>query len=277
MPKISKTAVVHPGALIEPGVEIGDFCVIGEHVVLGSGTRVFSHVSISGRTKIGKNNKIFPFASLGYEPQDLKFAGEDVELVIGDDNLIREHCMFNPGTAGGISRTIIGNGNLFMAYAHVAHDCVIGNSCIFANAATLGGHVEIADYVNFGGLSAAHQFVKVGEGAMISAGSILFQDAPPYCMLDGPRAIIRGLNRHRLRKLFSREEIDKIASLYRKIFDKNDLMTENAKKIRENLACLGSTDKSAAPDPENFAKIAAKICDFVINSSRGIPINKGQI
>ncbi|MDU7692632.1 MAG: acyl-ACP--UDP-N-acetylglucosamine O-acyltransferase [Helicobacter sp.] len=266
--KIAKTAIIEPGAQIDDGVEIGHFCVIGSGVSIASGTKVMNNVTILGDTIIGKNNVIFPNATLGTQPQDLKYEGEKVELVIGDNNIIREHCMFNPGTKGGISQTIIGNSNLFMTFSHVAHDCVIGDNCIFANNATLGGHVEVGNYVNFGGLSAAHQFVKIGSGAMIAAGSILFQDAPPYVMCDGQRAAIRGLNRHRMRLLFDRECIDLIASLYRRIFSKDDLMTNNAKRELEALK---------AQESSNIHSVLKEICEFVIASKRGIPINKGQI
>lgn len=259
---IAKTAIISSKARIADDVKIGDFCVIGDGVEIGSGCEIYNHVTLVGNTKIGKRNRIFPYCAIGFEPQDLKYEGEEVELIIGDDNTIREHCMFNPGTRGGGSRTVIGNKNLFMTFSHVAHDCIIGDNNIFANNATLGGHVVVGDYVNFGGLSAAHQFVKVGNGAMIAAGSILAQDAPPFCMLEGPRARIRGLNRHRMRLLFTREEIDEISKLYKKIFDKNDLATNNAKA---NLVILESSSS-----PITF--VLREICEFIINSKRGIPV-----
>lgn len=257
---IAKTAIVSKGAQIAEDAKIGDFCVIGDGVVIDSGSEIYNHVTLVGNTKIGKRNRIFPYCAIGFEPQDLKYQGEEVELIIGDDNTIREHCMFNPGTKGGGSRTIIGNKNLFMTFSHVAHDCIIGDNNIFANNATLGGHVVVGDHVNFGGLSAAHQFVKVGNGAMIAAGSILAQDAPPFCMLEGPRAKIRGLNRHRMRLLFTRQEIDKISSLYKKIFDSSDLV---ANRARQELELL---------DPSET--ILRGICEFIIDSKRGIPLKR---
>lgn len=257
--KIASTAVIKDGAKIAEDVEIGEFCIIGEEVQIQSGCKLYNNVTILGDTKIGCNTTIFPYTVLGTIPQDLKYAGEKVELIIGENNLIREHCMFNPGTQGGGGKTIIGNDNLFMAFTHVAHDCVVGNRCILANNATLGGHVQLGNYVNIGGLSAIHQFVEVGDGVMIAAGSLLTQDAPPYCMLEGNRAIIRGLNRHRMRLLFSRDEVDFISGIYRQLFSDNAPITEIARKeILQN------------PDNE-FVK---KICNFILQSQRGIPIRK---
>lgn len=260
--KIAKTAIIAEGASIAEGVEIGEFCIIGEGVKIAQGSKLYNNVTILGNTTIGKNTTIFPYAVLGTIPQDLKYNGEPVELIIGDNNTIREHCMFNPGTAGGESKTIIGNDNLFMAFSHVAHDCIVGNHCIFANNATLGGHVEVGDYVNFGGLSAAHQFVKVGDGVMVAAGSIIAQDAPPYTMVEGPRAVIRGLNRHRMRKLFSREEVDFISRLYKRLFSGKDLITALAKAELE----------ADASNPH-----IRKICQFVLDSTRGIPLKRGAM
>lgn len=142
--KIAPTAIIEEGAKIADNVEIGHFCVIGADVEIGEGTKVHNHVTLAGKTTIGKNNTIFPGAVLGTQPQDLKYAGEQTELIIGDGNLIREFAMFNPGTAGDLGKTIIGNHNLFMAYTHIAHDCVIGDRCILANGATLGGHIHVA-------------------------------------------------------------------------------------------------------------------------------------
>lgn len=257
---IAKTAIIADGAVLGKDVEIGDFCVIGDGVKIGDGTKLYNNVTILGNTTIGKNNTIFPYAVLGTIPQDLKYHGEYVELIIGDNNLIREHCMFNPGTEGGGGKTILGNDNLFMAYVHMAHDCIVGNHCIFANNATLGGHVIVGDYVNFGGLSAAHQFVKVGDGAMVAAGSLLTQDAPPYSIVEGSRAIFRGLNRHRMRKLFQREEIDFISSLYKRLMSGKDLITTLAREELQN-------------NPDN--PHVQKICNFILDSQRGIPVRQG--
>jgi len=257
--KIAKTAIIGKNANIASGVEIGEFCVIGDDVSIGEGTKLYNNVTILGHTRIGKHNTIFPFAVLGTPPQDLKYAGERVELIIGDENLIREHCMFNPGTSGGISKTIIGDKNLFMAFVHIAHDCVIGNHCIMANNATLGGHIEVGDYVNIGGMTPVHQFVKIGKGAMIAGASALSQDIPPFCIAEGNRATIRGLNKHRMRKLFKSEEIDEIARFYKAIFNAEISIRQIAQEKLDSKPKLESI---------------CDICEFILSSQRGIPIRK---
>lgn len=260
--KIAKTAVIAEGALIGENVEIGDFCVIGENVEIGEGSIVYNYATITGYTKIGKHNKIFTGAAVGVPPQDLKYSGEKSKLIIGDYNLIREFTTLNPGTEGGGGKTIIGNHNLLMAYVHVAHDCLIGNHCILANNATLAGHIEMGDYVNIGGLTPVHQFVKIGDGAMIAGASALSQDAPPYCMLEGNRAVIRGLNKHRMRKLFDSALIDEISSLYRRLFSRTAPLKDLAKEELERCA---------------HQPTLAKICQFILDSTRGIPLKKGKI
>ncbi len=255
---IAKTAIIHDGAQIAKDVEIGDFCVIGEGVKIDKGCKLYNGVTILGDTTIGKNNTIFPYAVLGTIPQDLKYAGEKVELIIGDNNLIREHCMFNPGTEGGIRKTIIGNNNLFMAFVHIAHDCVIGSHCILANNATLGGHIVLGDYVNIGGMTPIHQFVKIGDGAMVAGASALSQDIPPFCLAEGNRATIRGLNKHRMRKLFSSEEIDKISHFYKDLF------------AAVSMRAFAQEVLDSKPDTESIVKI----CHFILESERGIPLRK---
>ncbi|PAF53773.1 acyl-[acyl-carrier-protein]--UDP-N-acetylglucosamine O-acyltransferase [Helicobacter sp. 13S00482-2] len=259
---IAPTAIIKEGAKIAENVEIGDFCVIGENVEIGEGSKLYNNVTILGNTKIGRNNTIFPYAVLGTIPQDLKYDGEEVELIIGDKNLIREHCMINPGTKGGGSKTIIGNENLLMAFVHIAHDCIIKNHCILANNATLGGHVEMGDYVNIGGMTPVHQFVHIGDGSMIAGGSVLTQDIPPFCMAEGNRAIIRGLNKHRMRKLFSHEDIDFISKLYKRIFSCSAPMRELVQNELEQ-------------NPQN--EYVLRICNFILQSQRGIPIKKGVL
>lgn len=257
--KIAKTAIIQEGAIIGKNVEIGDFCVIGKNVEIDEGCIIYNNATIAGFTKLGRNNKVFTGAAVGVPPQDLKFAGEKSELIIGDDNLIREFTTLNPGTQGGGGKTIVGNGNLLMAYAHIAHDCKIGNYCILANNATLGGHVELGNYVNIGGLSPVHQFCKVGDGAMLAGGSVLTQDGPPYCMLEGNRAIIRGLNQHRLRKLFALDEVNEISRLYKRLFSRKAPLKEIAQEELER-----SQDKP----------VLVQICQFILESTRGIPIKR---
>ncbi|PAF47760.1 acyl-[acyl-carrier-protein]--UDP-N-acetylglucosamine O-acyltransferase [Helicobacter sp. 12S02634-8] len=259
---IADTAIIKKGAKIGADVEIGDFCVIGENVEIKAGSKLYNNVTILGDTQIGHNNTIFPYAVLGTMPQDLKYSGEKVELIIGDNNLIREHCMINPGTKGGIGKTLIGDHNLLMAYVHVAHDCIIGNHCILANNATLGGHVVMGDHINIGGMTPIHQFVKIGDGAMIAGGSALTQDIPPFCMAEGNRALIRGLNKHRMRKLLSHQDIDFISQLYKRLFSGTAPIREIARDEIQK-------------DPNN--PYTLKICNFILQSERGIPIKKGSL
>jgi len=259
MATIHPTALVDSNAKLADDVTIGAFSIIGPEVTIGSGTTVASHCVIEGKTTIGKNNEIFSHAALGTIPQDLKFDGEDVELIIGDNNKIREFTLFNPGTESGGSITKIGNGNLFMGYTHVAHDCIIGDNCIFANVATLAGHVEIADSVVVGGLSAIHQFCKIGTQAMIGGGSIIVQDIPPFCNTEGNRATIRGLNLTGLRRrLKNRADIDAIKKAYRELFESGTPLQEAAAEVLEK------TDNE-------YVKILA---EFVLNTKRGIPFTR---
>ncbi|GMB95469.1 acyl-ACP--UDP-N-acetylglucosamine O-acyltransferase [Helicobacter sp. NHP22-001] len=255
---IAPTAIIEAGAKIDPSVEVGHFCVIGPNVVLEAGVKLYNNVTLLGHTTIKKDSTVFPYAVLGTIPQDLKYEGEESYLIIGERNLIREHCMINPGTKGGGYQTIIGNDNLLMAYVHVAHDCKIGNHCILANGVTLAGHIEIADYVNIGGLTAIHQFTRIAKGCMVAGASALGRDVPPYCNAEGNRAFIRGLNRHRMRKLLQSSEIDFISRLYKKLFDlETTSIRENAQKILEEY-------------PNN--PHAREICEFVLETQRGIAI-----
>lgn len=259
MATIHPTALVDSNAQLAEDVTIGPFSIIGPNVIIKSGTKVASHCVIEGKTTIGKDNEIFSHAALGTIPQDLKFHGEDVELIIGDNNKIREFTLFNPGTEGGGGVTKIGNGNLFMGYTHVAHDCIIGDNCIFANVATLAGHVEIDDYVVVGGLSAIHQFCKIGTQAMIGGGSIIVQDIPPFCNTEGNRATIRGLNLTGLRRrLKDREDINAIKKAYRDLFESGSPLQEVAEDILE------TTDN-------NYVKT---LVEFIVNTKRGIPFTR---
>ena len=174
---IHPTAIIGPGARLHPTVQVGPYAVIGPQVEIGAGTSVGPHAVIEGRTRLGERNRVFQFASVGAQPQDLKYAGEDSALEIGNENLIREFTTLHKGTTGGGGVTRIGDRNLFMAYAHVAHDCQVGNGCVFANSATLGGHVEVGDFVILGGLAAVHQFTRVGRHAFIAGGSMLLMPA----------------------------------------------------------------------------------------------------
>jgi UDP-N-acetylglucosamine acyltransferase len=217
---------VHPMALIEPGAElaattkVGPFCHVGRHVKLGEHVELISHVVVAGRTTIGDGTRIFPFASIGHQPQDLKYKGEESRLVIGRNNVIREQVTMNPGTEGGGMATRVGDGCLFMVGVHVAHDCQIGNEVIMANNATLAGHVRVGDFAVFGGLSAVHQFVRVGPYAMIGGVTGVERDVIPYGSVMGDRARLSGLNIIGMqRRGFTREEIQGLRNAYQALFE----------------------------------------------------------
>lgn len=217
---IHPTAIVSPSAHIGQDCQIGPYCVIGDHVTIGAGTKLSAHVVIEGRTTIGLNNTILPFASLGTAPQDLKYKGEPSELIIGDNNMIREHVTMNTGTEGGGMKTVVGSNCLFMTASHVAHDCRLGNHVILANNATLAGHVEVGDHVVIGGLAAIHQFVRIGSHAMIGGMSGVEHDVIPYGSVMGERANLAGLNLVGLkRRGFDRDAIHALRNAYKLVFE----------------------------------------------------------
>lgn len=258
MSLIHPSAVVEEGATLGENVSVGPFAYIGPNVKIGDNTTVASHAVIEGHTTIGKNNRIFPHAAIGTIPQDLKFAGEYVELVIGDNNTIREFTLFNPGTQGGGSVTKVGNGNLFMGYVHLGHDVIIGDNCILANGATLAGHVELGNHVVIGGLTPVHQFVHIGDFAMIGGASALSQDIPPFCLAEGNRATLRGLNLTGLRRAMQRDDINALKSAYRKLFEEGKPLQDVAEELLEN------TDSQQVK----------QLCEFIKNSKRGIPFTR---
>ncbi len=261
MSKISNLAVIEDGAVIGENVEIGAFCFISAEAKIGDNTTIAQGACIYGKTTIGKNNRIFSHAVLGSIPQDLKYDGEDVELIIGDDNTIREFTLFNPGTKGGGGKTIVGNHNLFMGYVHLGHDVIIGNHCILANAATLAGHVELGDYVVVGGMTPIHQFVHVGDYAMVGGASALAQDIPPFCMAEGNRAMLRGLNLTGLRRNISRDDINELKVAYKELFESGKPLKESATQL------LDTTQNHYVRD----------LCNFVIKTKRGIPFERKNI
>jgi UDP-N-acetylglucosamine acyltransferase len=223
------TAIIHPGARLADDVVVGAYSVIGEYVEIGAGTTVGPHVVIEGRTRIGRNNRIFQFSSLGGIPQDKKYAGEPMRLEIGDNNTIRECCTFNIGTAQDTGVTRIGNNNWVMAYVHVAHDCQIGNDIVLANSVQLAGHVSVDDHAILGAFVGAHQFCQVGAHVMVGAGSLLFQDLPPYVMVGGNPATPHGINSEGLkRRGFSSGTIMAIKRAYKTLY-KSGLPLEQAK------------------------------------------------
>jgi UDP-N-acetylglucosamine acyltransferase len=226
---VHETALVDPAARIGEGVRIGPYCVVGPGVELAEGVELLSHVAVAGRTRIGPRTRVWPFASLGHQPQDLKYRGEKSILEIGADCMIREHVTANPGTEGGGMATRIGDGCLLMVGAHVGHDCRIGDGVIMANNATLAGHVEIGECAFLGGLSAVHQFVRIGAHAMVGGMSGVEKDVIPFGSVIGNRAELGGLNIIGLkRRGFRRETIHALRAAYREIFHGEGSLAERA-------------------------------------------------
>ena len=258
---IHPTAIVSDKARIGDNVTIGPYCVVDEHVVLGDGCELISHVSISGHTTIGSNNRFFPFSSIGHEPQDLKFHGEPSELIMGDGNTIRESVTINPGTEGGGMLTRLGNNNLLMAYSHVAHDCLLENDIIMANNATLAGHVKVEDGAIIGGMSAIHQFLRIGRYSMIGGMSGVVKDIPPYCLTAGGyRPALAGLNLIGLRRRgFSNGRIKVLKEIYR-------ILLQGSGKIDERMA----EAESIADSDED----ALYLIEFVRSAERGMTIHR---
>lgn len=258
MSNIHATAIVEEGAKLADSVVVGPYAFIGKNVVIGDGTTVGHNAHIDGHTTIGKNNKIFPHTAIGTAPQDLKYNGEPTRLEIGDGNTFREFCQVNTGTVHGGSLTKIGNNCLIMGHTHIAHDDIIGNNCIVANFAVLAGHVELGDNVIVGGSTAVHQFVKIGSYTMVGGASAVSQDLPPFSLAEGNRAVIRGLNLVGLRRALSREVIDSIKPVFKQLFRGG----VSPKTVAEALI------------KEDLSKEARELCQFVIDSKRGIPVLK---
>lgn len=241
MPQIYPTSIIEPGASIAPSAKIGPYCVVGPKVELGENVELISHVAMAGRTSVGEGTRIFPFASIGHQPQDLKYKGEDSRLVIGRNNIIREQVTMNPGTSGGGMVTRVGDGCLFMMGSHVAHDCILGDHVIMANNATLAGHVKIEDYAMFGGLSAVHQFVRIGRHAMVGGVTGVERDVIPYGSVVGDRARLSGLNIVGLqRRGFSREEIQSLRAAYQMLFGtENGTFAERLAQVAKQFPDVG--------------------------------------
>jgi UDP-N-acetylglucosamine acyltransferase len=254
--RIHPTALVAPEAQLAADVTVGAYSIIGARVRIGAASVVGPHVVIEGRTTIGARNQIFQFASVGAVPQDLKYRGEDSELVIGDDNRIREFCTLQPGTEGGGMLTQLGHGNLLMNYSHVAHDCLLGDRNIVANGTQLGGHVVIEDGVVIGALSGIHQFVRLGESAIIGAGSMVSQDVPPFCNATGDRARLHGLNSIGLkRRGLPDDAIQALKRAYRLMFQSNLRAVEAIARVRAEIPAI--------PEVERFVS-------FIERSERGV-------
>lgn len=254
---IHPSAVIDPKATVPDSVEVGPFCVIGPNVVLGERVKLRSHVVLDGHTHIGDETEIYPFASIGLPPQDLKFRGEETRLEIGARNRIREYVTMNPGTEGGGGLTKVGDDGLFMVGSHVAHDCKVGDSVILANNATLAGHVVLGDFAIIGGLSAVHQFVRIGPHAMVGGMSGVENDVIPYGSVMGERASLCGLNVVGLRRRgFDKETIHRMRSAYRMLFADEGTIKERTDDVSEMFG---------------EEEAVSQIVDFLrANSSRGL-------
>jgi UDP-N-acetylglucosamine acyltransferase len=234
--KIHRTAIIDPKAKIDANVEIGPFCVVNKGVHIGKGTRLVSHVVVEGITAIGENCIIYPFACIGFPPQDIKYEGEKTKLVIGNSNIIREYATIHRASVGGDGVTAIADNNFLMAYVHIAHDCKIGSNVTMANAATLAGHVVIEDYALIGGLVAIHQFTRIGRHAMVGGFSGIGQDIPPYMVASGARAKLFGPNAIGLKRHgFSTSSINVIKKAYKILFREKRTLKDALKKIRNDL------------------------------------------
>lgn len=253
---IHPSAIVHPEASLAPDVSVGPFAIIGPRVEIGAGTRIDSNVLIEGRTRIGRNNRVFPFASIGAAPQDKKYAGEDTAVEIGDGNTIREYVTINRGTVQDAGVTRIGNDNWIMAYVHFAHDCQIGSHTIFANYCGLAGHVHVEDWAILGGMTLVHQFVRIGAHSFTSMGTYLSQDLPPYVTAAGNMAKPYGINSEGLRRRgFDVKAVAALKLAYRALF-RSGLSLEDARRELEKLA--------------EGCDAVRPILEFLARSTRGI-------
>ena len=254
--EIHPTAIVHSGAEIGAGTVIGPFSVVGARVVIGKDCQIGSHVVVEGNTTIGDENQIFQFASVGARPQDLKYHGEDSLLVIGKRNIIREYVTLQPGTEGGGMRTEVGDENLFMATCHVGHDCHIGNQNVFANCAALAGHVTVGNQVTVGGLGGIHQFVRLGDLSFLGAGAMVSLDIPPFCMAQGDRAALTGLNHVGMgRRGYTEKDITGMKRLFREVLLGPGLFKERL--------------RTASSRSDN-SKAQRLFLDFLLSSQRGV-------
>jgi UDP-N-acetylglucosamine acyltransferase len=255
-PRIDPSARVARGAELADDVRVGAYAVVGPHVRVGRGSSIGPHAVVDGHTTLGERNRIFSFASVGAPPQDRKYGGEPSTLTLGDGNIVREYVSINPGTTAGGMTTRIGNGCLLMVSAHVAHDCSVANHVILANGAALGGHCEVADYGIVGGLAGVHQFVRIGESALCAAGAMVSMDVPPFCMVAGDRAHLRGLNLIGLRRRgFTVETVRALKRAYRLLFQAGQSRREGLARVRDELGHL----------PE-----VGRLLGFVAGSTRGV-------
>jgi len=252
---IHPTAIVDPTAEIHAGARIGPYCIVGPDVVIGEDTELQHHVTVMGPTTIGRGNFFFAYTSIGQKTQDLKYAGEPTYLEIGDGNTFREFSTVNRGTLPG-TKTIVGSGGNFLAYSHIAHDCVVGNHVIFSNNGTLAGHVKVGDHTILGGLAAIHQFCRVGRYAIAGGCSKLVQDLPPFFIADGNPAEVRGINQVGLERAgFAPETIRALKEAYRILYRGNLNVKQAVETMRRDLPGLSEV---------------TEVCDFIESSERGI-------
>lgn len=235
--KIHQTAIIEEGASIGEGTEIGPYCFIKKDVVIGKNNKLTSHIVIEGNTTIGDNNKIYQFASIGSDPQDLKFRGEPSKLEIGNGNIIREYVTIQPGTEGGGMLTKIGNNNAFMVHTHIAHDVIMGDRNIMVNGASLAGHITVGNNVIMGAHTGYHQFIRLGDNTIISGGSMVVKDIPPYCNAQGDRAGLAGINKLGLERAgFTSDEIRNIRNVYKEVFLVPGILKEKLEKLEKDFA-----------------------------------------
>lgn len=256
MSEIHPSAVVNPRAELGPGVRVGPYSTIGEDVTIGRDTEIGAHVVIEGHTEIGERNRIYPFSTIGTPPQDIGYKGENTRLLIGNDNMIREYVTINRATTKEEWQTILGNNNYIMAYAHIAHDCILSNDIVMSNVATLGGHTIIGDHAILGGLVAVQQFVRIGAYAFVGGKSGVDRDVPPYMISAGPRAKLYGINRKGLsREGFSSRTVDGLKKAYRIIWRENRNFRDGIEHVRREL--------------ESFPELEV-LLEFLQGSKRGI-------
>lgn len=254
--EIHPAAVVSPRAQLAEGVKVGPYSVIGDQVKIGRDTTVGPHVVIEGNTTLGERNRIYPFVSIGSPPQDVGYHGEDTQLIIGDDNIIREYATINRATTKEEWKTVVGNGNYIMAYAHIAHDCMLGDNIIMSNVATLGGHIAVGDHAILGGMVAVHQFVRIGAYAFLGGKSGVDRDVPPFTITAGPRAKLYGINGRGLKRHgFPQEKIDGLKKAYRIIWRDNRRLSEGIDQVRKEI--------------ESFPELEL-LLGFLTESKRGI-------
>ncbi len=262
MSGIHPTAIVLDGAVVPEGTVVGPYSIIGANVKLGKGNRIGPHVVIEGYTEIGDENTIFQFASVGAAPQDLKFKGEKSILKIGNKNIIREYVTLQPGTEGGGMLTEIGNGNLFMVNSHVGHDTFVGNGNVFANSVALAGHVRVGNFTILGGLVGIHQFVRLGDHCFLGAGSMVAKDIPPFCIAQGDRAGLVGVNKIGLeRRGFAKDEVTAVRRVYKALFLTGGTLADRIERAQ------GVAEKSSA---------AAQLIEFVSSSQRGLTFPRNR-